>query len=350
MLERLAELPPVAVYAVLGALAAAENLLPPLPADTAVALGAFLSHRGLTTPLGVFVVVWAANSVGAAAMYLAARRYGRRLFGSSTGRRLITPEAVAFIEREYLRYGLAGIFVSRFLPGIRAVVPPFAGLVNLGPVRSLVPIVLASGIWYALITWAGSALGARWEHIAELITDVNRGLAIAGVVLAVALGTWWYLRRRRAKRRRIWDVLWAAFGPAAVEADTAAEAARPGLRSAAVLVLELAYLDEGLTEAERRAVETDLRERWELPTSGGGRSSGGSAEVRGRIARYATRIREQVAAPDRLALVERMWAVALASPTIEHDTRLMGLAGDLLGFTPDEVAEARRRVRAEGGA
>src|SRR5690606_5417928 len=87
LVERLAELPPVAVYAVLALLAAAENVLPPLPADTAVAVGAFLSHRGLTTPLGVFLVVWAANSRGAAAIYFTARRYGRGLFASPTGRR-----------------------------------------------------------------------------------------------------------------------------------------------------------------------------------------------------------------------------------------------------------------------
>jgi membrane protein DedA with SNARE-associated domain/uncharacterized tellurite resistance protein B-like protein len=334
---------------VLALLAAAENILPPLPADTAVAIGAFLSHRGLTTPLGVFLVVWVSNSLGATAIYFTARRYGRRLFATPTGRRLITPEAVAFIEREYLRFGLAGIFISRFLPGIRAVVPPFAGLVNLGAVRALVPIVLASGIWYGFITWLGSTLGANWELIAELMADVNRGLAIAAAALAVAGGIWWYLRRRRAHRRRIWDMLWEAFGPAAAEADTAPEAARPGLRSAALLVLELAYLDEGLTEAERRAVETDLRERWDLASAGTGRPSGGGPEVRGRIARYAARMRDQVAPPDRLALVERMWAVALASPTIEHDTRLMSLAGDLLGFTPEEVAAARRRVRAERG-
>lgn len=331
----------------LGLLAAAENILPPLPADTAVAIGAFLSHRGLTTPLGVFLVVWIANSLGAVAIYFTARRYGRRLFATPTGRRLLTPEAVAFIEREYLRFGLAGIFISRFLPGIRAVVPPFAGLVNLGPVRALVPIVLASGIWYGFITWLGSTLGANWSRIADLMADVNRGLAIIAIVGGIAGGVWWYLRRRRAHRKRIWDLLWDAFGPAAAEADTGMQAARPGLRSAALLVLELAYLDEGLTEAERRAVEADLRERWDLASADAARPSGGSAEARGRISRYAARIRSQVTPPDRLALVERMWAVALASPTIGHDARLMDLAGDLLGFTPEEVAAARRRVREE---
>ena len=54
------------MYAVLALLAAVENVIPPVPSDAAVALGAFLTNRGLTTPLGVFVVTWIANLAGAA--------------------------------------------------------------------------------------------------------------------------------------------------------------------------------------------------------------------------------------------------------------------------------------------
>jgi membrane protein DedA with SNARE-associated domain len=53
-------------------LAAVENVVPPVPSDAAVALGAFLSHRGLTTPAVVFLVTWTANLFGAAAVYVAA--------------------------------------------------------------------------------------------------------------------------------------------------------------------------------------------------------------------------------------------------------------------------------------
>ncbi|HET8833770.1 MAG TPA: VTT domain-containing protein, partial [Gemmatimonadales bacterium] len=127
-------------------------MLPPVPSDAAVGLGAFLSHRHVTTPLAVFLVTWSANLLGAAGVYLAARRYGRRLFASPTGRRLLAPRSLAIMEREYLRFGVIGIFISRFLPGIRAVVPPFAGLVGLGAVRTFVPMGIASGIWYGSIT------------------------------------------------------------------------------------------------------------------------------------------------------------------------------------------------------
>jgi len=74
------------------------------------------------------------------------------------------------IEREYLRFGVAGIFVSRFLPGIRAVVPPFAGLVGLSPLRTLLPMALASGIWYGGITILGTLIGSNWERINQIVT------------------------------------------------------------------------------------------------------------------------------------------------------------------------------------
>ena len=65
MLNWLSTLPPLAVYVVLALLAAVENIIPPVPADMAVALGAFLTHRGVTTLPMVFAVTWGANVLGA---------------------------------------------------------------------------------------------------------------------------------------------------------------------------------------------------------------------------------------------------------------------------------------------
>ena len=175
LLDWVSQLPPAAVYAVLALLAAVENVLPPVPSDAAVALGAFLSHRDVTTPLAVFLVTWVANLLGAAGVYLAARRYGRRLFASPTGRRLLAPRSLAIIERGYLRFGIVGIFISRFLPGIRAVVPPFAGLVGLGAMRTFVPMGIASAIWYGGITLVGAVIGAEWGRITTRSSRASTG-------------------------------------------------------------------------------------------------------------------------------------------------------------------------------
>ncbi|HEU5171105.1 MAG TPA: TerB family tellurite resistance protein [Gemmatimonadales bacterium] len=337
MLAWLAELPPVAVYLVLALLAAVENVVPPVPADAVVLLGAFLSHRGVISPLGVFLVVWLANVAGALAVYVVARRYGRRLFASPRGRRLLAPPAIAVIEREYLRFGLAGIFFARFLPGIRAVVPPFAGLVALSPLRAGVPVVLASAVWYGAVTILGTVLGAQWEQINAILAGVNRTLGFVALVVAAAWAGAAYLRARRRRRERVWAAVTRALGGDAAEGPI-------DPREAAMLVLELAYADEALTREERALVEEDLRGRWGLEPAGPAPAPLPEPQARSRFAQYRERIVRGFGRERRIALVEGMWQAAFQDGAIGvHENRLMERAGELLGLSPAEIAEARRR-------
>ena len=54
LLTWLASLPEPLLYGALVAAAFAENVFPPLPADTVIALGAFVAARGNGTALGVW--------------------------------------------------------------------------------------------------------------------------------------------------------------------------------------------------------------------------------------------------------------------------------------------------------
>ena len=328
-----------------------ENVVPPVPSDAAVALGAFLSHRGVTTPVLVFLVTWTSNLVGAGLVYLAARRYGHRLFASGTGRRLLAPRSLAVIEREYLRFGIAGIFISRFLPGIRAVVPPFAGLVRLGAVRTFVPMAVASAIWYGGITLLGSLIGAQWERIVGILEGVNRTMGIVTLLLIAAGAAWYWARRRARARERLWHATRDALGPAAPSFLQGTDIAEGSAReAAALLVLELAYADPVLTAEDRELVAGHLRERWGLE---GGRVLSEPApeeERRTRFALYAGRLGQRFGRAQRLELVERMWTVAFGEGAIgAQEDRLMAVAAELLGVGPAEVAEVRRRVRTQRG-
>ena len=194
-LEWVAQLPELAVYIVLMALSALENIFPPVPADVAVVLGAFLAQRGLTSAPVLGVMCWLANTASAAGMYFYARRHGARFFEKGWRRKLMPPESIAAIQTAYQRHGVLGIFLSRFLPGIRAAVTPFAGVVGMPPLRALLPAASASAIWYAVLVGFGSFLGVNWETARALLDDANRVLAAISVIVTAAIAVWLWRRR-----------------------------------------------------------------------------------------------------------------------------------------------------------
>jgi membrane protein DedA with SNARE-associated domain/uncharacterized tellurite resistance protein B-like protein len=297
--------------------------------------------------VGVFAVTWTANLAGAAAVYFMARRYGRRLFVTKLGRRLLAPRSLAVIEREYLRFGVAGIFFSRFLPGFRAVVPPFAGLVRLSPLRTLLPMALASAIWYGGITILGTVIGSEWERINRIILGVNRTLGIAALGIIVAGLIWYFRRRRRRQRERVWHATEEALDPAGPSFLAGSDVMEGSAReAAALLVLELAYADHALTPADRDIIASHLRDRWGLPSSERPPAPEGEHERKTRFLEYARRLGQRFGQKERLALVERMWHVAFSDGTIGlHEERLMLLATELLGIDQDDLVEVRGRLQ-----
>lgn len=184
----LAGLPPAEIYGFIAFLAGLENIVPPVPADTAVALGAFLSSRGAgVTPLGVYVATLVPNIVSAAGMYLLGQTAGRSFFATRLGRKLVSPRAMRVITRLYERHHYWGIFVSRFLPGYRAVVPPFAGIVGIPLWKALPMVALASGLYYGILVILAYHVGRNWEAVRDAVGHFSAWLGIAALAVTVAI-------------------------------------------------------------------------------------------------------------------------------------------------------------------
>jgi len=197
LLDGLAALPLVPSYLLLMALSALENVFPPVPADTAVALGAFLARRGELSVVPLVVLCWAANLGSAAATYEIARRHGPAFFAEGWGRKLVPAAALAALAEAYAKWGTTAIFLSRFLPGLRAAVTPFAGVAGLPPARALLPAAAASAIWYAFLGAAGYSLAANWEAARALVVDANRVLGVVALAAVAGLAAWLWRRSRR---------------------------------------------------------------------------------------------------------------------------------------------------------
>ncbi|PYP60133.1 MAG: hypothetical protein DMD44_03165 [Gemmatimonadetes bacterium] len=188
LLALLQDVPPGLLYTLIGVLAALENVFPLVPADTTVALGAFLAGRGTLHAGVVFGLTWSANVAGAAVVYGLARRFGRDFFTRPAGRRLLPAPVLAHIEAQYRRHGAVGIFVSRLLPIWRAVVPPFAGIAGLSAPRALIPLALASGLWYGALTLSVATLGTNLDAVMSLLSHVNRALGAVALAALIFLG------------------------------------------------------------------------------------------------------------------------------------------------------------------
>lgn len=200
VLAWLESLPPAALYLILGLVAATENFVPPIPADVIVAFGSFLAARTQRSPIPTIIAVVVGNVGGALAMFALGRRFGadwirghlRRVMGESAEQR---------VQHLYNQYGLPALFVSRFLPGVRAVVPPLAGAIRVPVGGAIAVIATASAIWYAALAIIAYRLGSEWDRIIGAVKrfETVAGL-VAGVLVVLAIAAWWLVRRRRRER------------------------------------------------------------------------------------------------------------------------------------------------------
>ncbi len=200
ILAWLGELPIAALYTSIAVISAIENVFPPFPADAVVAFGSFLAARGKASPYSTFLVSWGGNLAGAAFMYHVGRRYGSGPFISRL-EKWGGADAEIRLRNLYAKYGMPALFVSRFLPGVRALVPPFAGALKLPPLAVGAAIALASGIWFAFITWIAFRAGEDWDLLYAKIVHSSKIAGLAGVSL-VAIVAVIMLGRHMAKKRR----------------------------------------------------------------------------------------------------------------------------------------------------
>jgi membrane protein DedA with SNARE-associated domain len=195
-LEILGEIPEPLLYLLLGGGAFLENVLPPVPADTFVVVGGLLANQGSVAPLPAFLLILVLNATGALAVWWAGHRYGRAFFRGPLGRRLLLPQQLDRLERFYRKWGGSAIFFARFLPGLRAVVPAFAGVSHLSFWRVAPAVAVASTLWYGALFWAGWLAGRNLEMLERRLEGVNGVLLLLALLLGAGAVAWWVWTRR----------------------------------------------------------------------------------------------------------------------------------------------------------
>jgi membrane protein DedA with SNARE-associated domain len=192
---------PTLVVVLLMALSALENVFPPVPADLAAALGTFWAVRTGHSPVWIGFLCFAANQASAIAVYAFARARGEAVLKSRIFCAIMPESVQALVGRNIDRFGGLGVFLSRFLPGLRAAVLPFAAIHGLSAPRALLPAAAASFLWYAALTVAGSALGLAYDDVKATVERVTGTLGLLGFAAVATLIFLLWRARKRAKAR-----------------------------------------------------------------------------------------------------------------------------------------------------
>src|SRR5690606_17773092 len=123
-------------------------------------------------------------------VYWVGLRHGRAFFEHGLGRHVLNAHQMERMRAFYRRWGVGAIFLARFLPGLRAVVPASAGVSHLGWWRVAPPVVIASALWYGALVWLGNTAGRNLDRILAWLDDANLILLAVAVAVFAAAGVW----------------------------------------------------------------------------------------------------------------------------------------------------------------
>ncbi len=181
---------------ILPAVVVAEQVGLPLPAVPALlAVGALAAQGRVSIPLLVTAVAIAAL-VADFGWYELGRRRGAAVLQKLCRFTLEPDTCVRRAESVFARHGARGMLVAKFVPGLTTVMPPLAGIFDVGRVRfglyDLAGVLLWAGTWIGL----GYAFSDAIAQVTARATGLGRAL---GVVVVAALAAYLlvkYVRRQ----------------------------------------------------------------------------------------------------------------------------------------------------------
>lgn len=166
-----------------------------LPGETVAVLAGAAAAIGQTSLASVLVVVLAAAILGDNVGYAVGRRVGPRLHRRVTNparrQRLAGAEA-----RLRLRGGLA-VFLGRWTPFVRSVMPSLAGISRMPYPKFLAWDLLGAGSWAIGSVLAGYAAGKSYAQVVSWFGTVGAVLLGGFLIVGVAVWSW----RRTASAR-----------------------------------------------------------------------------------------------------------------------------------------------------
>ena len=181
---------------------AVESSFIPFPSEVVMIPAGFLAARGelgCGTPLAAVTLAFVAGVLGSLAgayvNYFLALWVGKPFLDKYGKWFFLKPDALDRACAIFNRYGAATTFVCRMIPAIRQLISIPAGIARMPLGSFTLFTALGAGVWTAVLTFVGWAIGRSTAHISYLnlclkgkaMAADNLPLVVGGAVALVAL-------------------------------------------------------------------------------------------------------------------------------------------------------------------
>ena len=171
----------------------------PLPGETVLLAGGFFARQGSLSITWVVVAAFLAAVAGDNTGYWIGRRGGRgwiERHGRWVG---LTARRLESIDEFFARHGAKTILIARFLSGVRAFAPLFAGVSRIPWRRYALLDAISCLVWSTTVGLLGYLFGESWGRAEHWIGRAGLSLLVlaAAVLLLRALG-------RHRERVQLW--------------------------------------------------------------------------------------------------------------------------------------------------
>src|SRR6266496_1737075 len=172
----------------------------PIPAlPVLLAAGALSAAGKFNLLLGIVATVVACLIADALWFYLGRYR-GNRVLGFLCRISLEPDSCVRRTQNVFTRYGLRGVVVAKFIPGMSTVAPPLAGMAGVPVGRFLLFDGFGALLYGSLLLCLGYLFSSQIEQIAAAMSHVGVGALSLIVGLAVLYVAYKYWQRRSLLR------------------------------------------------------------------------------------------------------------------------------------------------------
>lgn len=175
----------------------------PLPEDivliTAGMLGVIDGHSWIKVSAFMYAGVLAGDSM----IFFAGRKFGTRLLGTAWFQKIFPPAKQTRVEELFEKHGSTGLFIGRFLPGLRAPIFFSAGSLKVSFLKFLLLDGLAALVSVPVFVWLGHWL---WTKFEDDFSQIERALSrthtytlwgTVAIIVLLVTAVWLWKRRDR---------------------------------------------------------------------------------------------------------------------------------------------------------